>query len=165
MSLRLDSFLVVAAVLALLATLPSCDTETQSCTMLGCADGFRVDFQRDGVWPGALYTVEVDLDGAKTTCTVTLPFASCDVAAACTGGDTAAVQLGQSGCALDPLEHKLSGVTILGKEPKAVNVTVSRAGASVGQDSYTPVFSTSQPNGADCEPTCRTAPPVTLVVK
>ena len=131
--------------------------------MVGCADNFHVDFDKAS-WPAGDYTLEVELDGAKTTCTVTLPFKGCDNLAQCSG-DTTSVLPGVSGCALAESEHKLSGIILVDKQPAKVKVDVSFGGASIGSAEYTPTYTTSRPNGPDCEPVCTTAPGQKLTLK
>jgi hypothetical protein len=46
--------------------------------------------------------------------------------------------------------------------PAQVDVIVRRDGRQVASGSFAPAYTTSQPNGPGCEPTCRQAPPATL---
>ena len=45
-------------------------------------------------------------------------------------------------------------VTITGT-PAAIRVTARMADTTVGERTFEPQYKTSQPNGPDCEPTCR----------
>ncbi|MCO4764494.1 MAG: hypothetical protein KC502_23495 [Myxococcales bacterium] len=135
-----------------------------SCTAMGCADSYGVDFGHTGAWPAGDYQVSVSLDGSDVVCSATLPFASCETSGACVGGSES-VLLIRSGCALDKAQHKLGGIIITGAQPKEVKVSVTRGGKAIGDGSWTPTFVTSRPNGPNCGPVCNQAPKETLTLK
>lgn len=47
-------------------------------------------------------------------------------------------------------------ISILG-EPKWVEIKVRRAGQPIGAHAFSPTYTTANPNGPDCPPTCRVA--------
>jgi hypothetical protein len=155
--------MAVVALWAGLAALSSgCDRLVKTCTLIGCSSGFAVNFQyTDGVWRPGRYQVDVTSDGVSGSCEVTLPLAPCETpSSTCTGQRS--WSLGESGCALPTSQHSLSGISFSGTTPAKVDVTVSRDGRQLASQSFTPSYTTSQPNGPDCEPTCRTAATATL---
>lgn len=132
------------------------------CGEIGCADGFRVDFEHDGEWQAGTYRVEVDLDGETTICEATLPL-DCDAPSPC--GDEAPVLLELEGCALDPGEQSLGGVAMAeGPTPETVAVRVFLDDTSVGEASFEPDFVQTFPNGGSCPPICDEADPDSMPV-
>jgi hypothetical protein len=149
---------------SLLVLLAGCETQSKVCSLIGCVDGFSVAFQpADGAWRPGRYLVQVTADGVTGACEVNLPLPACTTpGATCTG--QRAWSLGESGCALPPAQHSLTGVAFSGTTPASVAITVSRDGRQLAAGSFSPAYVTSQPNGPGCEPTCRTAPPATLTL-
>lgn len=130
------------------------------CTEIGCGSAFSINFQRQGAWGPGAYTVKVTVDGAPFTCTATIPL-SCDAPSPCPGD--APFLLGLNGCALDPSQHSLSGIELKqGTAPASIQVDVAQDGKDLGTGTFKPTYTTSQPNGPDCEPVCKSAPSVTL---
>ena len=151
--------------LALLA--PGCSDAIfpgeEGCTQVGCGSPFSIAFQRAGAWPIGKYTVEVTVDGQSFTCVTALPL-SCSDQAPCAAD--APFLLGLSGCALDPSQHSLSGVEFLqDAAPATIQVKVSHEGDLLGEGTFTPAYTTSRPNGPNCESECKGAPGVTLSLK
>ena len=126
--------------------------QPQGCTDIGCENGYHVTFTAASAWKAGKYTLDVVADGTMTTCTATLPLTSTSTAD-CT---RAGVQLGLSGSALPAAQQSLSDVLIAGT-PMSVKITVSRDGAQLVTKDFTPTYTTSQPNGPECEPTCSSA--------
>lgn len=153
---------------ALIALLPallllSCAGTSPSgggCTEMGCGPGFSINFQRQGAWEPGAYTVKVTVDGAPFTCSATIPL-SCDAPSACP--EDAPFVLGLSGCALEPSQHSLLGIELKqGTAPASIQVDVAQDGKELGTGTFTPTYTTSQPNGPDCEPVCKSAPTVAM---
>ena len=128
-------------------------TGPEACTEIGCASGVTLDFSAPLRATGK-YTVRVDADGQQTTCEATLPFAGCASEPACSSPD---VLLGQSGCALPASEHSLTGLQLPTKTPSKVTVTIERDGQPVATQTFDLTYTTSRPNGPDCEPVCKQA--------
>ncbi|AKT38461.1 hypothetical protein [Chondromyces crocatus] len=169
----LRQYLSTGVALALALTGAACIVTTSSsgepsgaCTQIGCGGAFSVEFARNGAWPAGTYRVSVETDGATVDCTTTLPFSGCSEAPACTS--TPGFILGLSGCALPASEHKLSGIefpqTTPSSPPARISVKVYADETLLGEGAYTPTYTTSQPNGPDCGPTCTGAPPVVLTL-
>lgn len=157
---------VVALLWAGLAALSSgCEMLTKTCTTAGCVTGFAVDLQpTDNIWRPGRYRVDVTADGVSGSCEVTLPPAPCGTTSTtCTGQRNWGV--GESGCALPSDQHSINRVAFSGTTPATVAVVVSRDGRQLASQTFTPTYVTSQPNGPDCEPTCRTAPTATLALQ
>lgn len=122
------------------------------CTEIGCVNGYHVTLSSASGWKAGKYTIDVVSDGVTTTCTATLPLTSTSTAECTRPG----VQLGLSGSMLPPEQQSLSDLTVAAS-PMAVTITVSRDGAQLVTKDFTPTYTTSQPNGPDCEPTCTSA--------
>ncbi|MBI5536356.1 MAG: hypothetical protein HY898_26785 [Deltaproteobacteria bacterium] len=129
---------------------PSSD---KACTMLGCQNGFVVAFQASS-WPTGSYQVALEADGRTVLCSATIPLAKGTPANACDADD---VQLGLSGSELAVAQQSLSEVRFLGTLPKQVRVIVRRDSSELAEQTYSPTYKTSQPNGPACEPTCTNA--------
>jgi hypothetical protein len=142
-----------AAALALLGCIPSSPRE-HACTDVGCGYAFQVQFSHPGGWAAGTYRVEVTADGISSACDIDMPLV-CDRPPRCTGTPDWLPTL--SGCALPPAQHGIEGVFFSRRTPATVDVAVRQADRSLGTAHFTPVYTTGQPNGSDCEPTCRQA--------
>ncbi|AKT36751.1 hypothetical protein [Chondromyces crocatus] len=132
-------------------------TDSSDCTLLACASSFVVDFVRTGAWNPGEYRIRVVTEDRSVDCTTSLPL-SCNAPSPCPAD--ANVQLLLVGCNLAPSEHYLGGVEFAqGATPASVTVSVFHDEQLLGEGSYRPTYTTSNPNGPDCEPTCRTSPP------
>jgi hypothetical protein len=131
------------------------------CTEIGCGSAFSVRFEKSGSWTSGHYRVDVSLDGRRVECAADVPL-SCELATpAC---DDPGVLLQLSGCALPPAMHAISGVDILTDTPAEVSVQLLDDSGSLASGTWHPTYLTSQPNGPQCTPECRTAPPTTLPI-
>lgn len=119
------------------------------CTDMGCEDGLSVDFSLTE--PGA-YAIEIVADGDTITCTGSLPLPPCEQGG--TSCSAPGVLLMASGCALPAADHSLGGVMISGAHPTAVEIVVSRDGAELRRQSFTPTYQRVAPNGEACGPIC-----------
>jgi len=131
------------------------------CTEIGRGFAFSVQFEKSGTWTPGHYRVDVSLDGRTVECAADFPLA-CDAAPACDDPD---VLLQLSGCALPPESHAITGVDILTDTPAEVSVELLNETGSLGSGTWQPTYVTSQPNGPECSPECRTAPSATLVIQ
>jgi hypothetical protein len=143
------------SIVAALALLPGCVIETESCTQLGCGPAFRVEFSR-ATWEPGVYRFDVTADGVATSCAVTLPFSSCSNLVQCDRADPGFL-VESSGCALGAAQHEILGILWPVAGPAAVTVEVRQDGAVLATGSYQPAYTTSRPNGVNCEPTCSQA--------
>jgi hypothetical protein len=132
----------------------------RDCTLIGCGAAFSIAFDKSSAWAQGEYRVALTLDGDEVECSASLPL-SCDLASAC---DDPAVLLQLSGCALPAASHALGGVELAQKTPAFVAVEVFFQGQALAAASFQPIYAESQPNGAQCEPTCRSAPPARLAL-
>ena len=156
---------VVGAAIAVgaLGLVPACAVHTTGCTEIGCGWAFEVDFSPTVTATGD-YRIDVTADGVATSCTVSLPFSSCDGAVSCDRADPGFL-IQTSGCALPAAEHEILGVLWPVSGPAQATVEVSLGATVIATASFTPTYVSSQPNGADCEPTCTQATqPGTLAV-
>jgi hypothetical protein len=135
--------------------LAGCALESDACTDIGCGAALTVDFIGDE-WEAGSYAIVVTADGVTTTCAATLPFGSCETGWTCDRTESGFWLL-TSGCALSAEQHALAGIEWTTAGPRSVTIELSRDGSSLGTVSGTLSYRSSQPNGADCEPTCETA--------
>lgn len=145
-----------SSLLAALALIAACGDSSsgadgQACTTIGCVDGFSVNVASTGTWKPGNYLVTVVADGVTTTCSATFPLTG--AAAQCSGSG---VVVGLSGSALPAEQQSIPNVAIQ-STPKSVKVEIARDGASLGSQTFTPTYKTSQPNGPNCAPTCTQA--------
>lgn len=153
-----------AVIVAWNVTACGSDGTSGECTLIGCGAPFEVEFVRSGGWPAGDYRVQVDADGQRTVCDITVPF-TCQQSAVCDRADPGFF-VTLSGCALDPSQESIGGVVFHGENtPANVTVEVFLDGASLGSGSFTPTYTESHPNGPDCEPTCKTAPSARLTLQ
>jgi len=131
-----------------------------ACTEIGCGPAFIVDFERPEPWARGVYGVEVVVDGDAFTCPREIPL-TCDDDPACPRPD---VQLIEIGCALGVGEQALGGLQFIGDPPAHVEVRVLENDEEIGQGSFDPAYTESQPNGPECEPTCTQAPNAAVVL-
>ncbi|MCU0653954.1 MAG: hypothetical protein MUF64_01240 [Polyangiaceae bacterium] len=148
--LRPFFLLLPCLLLACATSMPAAAPGARNCTTLGCVNGFSLDFSAPS-WPPGKYTVELTVDGQRGTCEATLPLQANATARCSLPG----VSLGLSGSALPADQHSLSGLQWSNARPALVEVSVLRDGAPVGKPaSFRPAYTTSRPNGPDCEPVC-----------
>ena len=127
----------------------SSGTTMPGCTEIGCVDGFNGVFSPAFTAPGA-YVFTVDIDGAVSTCAGNLPF---DGDFACDGD----LGVNLSGTALPDDEHSLPGFYLSPTEFAELQLMVERDGVEEAAWTLSPEWSTFQPNGPGCEPTCTSA--------
>jgi hypothetical protein len=123
--------------------------ETRQCTLLGCAnEGIDVDFVHTEV---GTYSVDVTVDGTKTTCTATLPLdSSASTYDACTA---AGIFLRRSGSSLPADQQAIGGLKVTSTEAKSITVKITRDGQVLHDATFAPDYVvTPGPNGPDCEP-------------
>lgn len=156
------ALLVVSGVVA--ACLPGCGNDGgvfggRACTTIGCADGFHVALSPTAGWPAGSYEVVIETEAGKTTCQGELPV-TCDVAGiTCTTVPDRGEKnprVGVSGCALGPNEQGYADIQ-LPDGPASVRVHIAHEGKTLVEQSFSPEYQTSQPNGPGCEPVCRQA--------
>jgi hypothetical protein len=154
----MDSALRIVGCLATVSTLaflPHCLVKTESCTEVGCGLSFGVELARSTWTPGD-YEINVTADGLSTSCAVTLPFSSCSTLVTCDRADPG-FQIETAGCALPAAQQQIVGVVWPVSGPGAVTIEVLQDGVSLATGSYQPTYTSSRPNGEDCEPTCSQA--------
>jgi hypothetical protein len=145
---------------------------THACTLIGCQDQFTATAQdANGSLPSGMHTIQVTADGATLSCSFTLPLANLP------GGGTAGIDcpiglhvqvLQPSTCiatgtpnyktqTCTPVAGKLNEIIVITGKPTTVHVTETVDGATFLDETATPAYKTSQPNGPDCDPICSQA--------
>lgn len=133
-----------------------------ACTEMGCRSGFTIDLEPSASWPAGRYTFELEADGKRQRCEGTLPLAACgQPSMTCSGDEIAGI--GESGCALPAAQHAFGPIEIA-EQPCAVQLTIRRDGALIGEQRIAPSYAWTQPNGAGCEPQCLQAPSTELTL-
>jgi len=117
---------------------------------MGCPRGLQIDFTPADSWPAGVYEVVVVADKVTKRCTLTLPL-DCDAATECSNESWTVIT---SGCMKS--EQSVEGILFTGA-PSSVKVTISSEGQTLGSGTYTPAYATTRPNGATCEPVCKSA--------
>jgi len=130
--------------------------------LIGCGWPLEVAFRGATSVPG-VYRFEVTADGAPSTCQIALPF-GCDTRPTCDAIDPG-WRLTLSGCALGPDRETIDGLTFPVTGPNTLDIIVRRDGVEVGTAHAEPVYTTSRPNGPDCEPVCRSAPSLSITLR
>lgn len=137
---------------------------SKACTLIGCGPPFEITFAPSGgQWLSGTYSVAVTADSTAGSCVVTLPFASCQTAPSCMG--TRDWDVIDSGCALTPDKHSISGIVFTATTPMNIEVVVSRDGRQLADGTFTPSYQSSQPNGPGCGDTCYGAPAASLALQ
>jgi hypothetical protein len=130
---------------------------TGTCTTIGCAASLSIEFTRIGAWTAGLYRFDVDTLGPAQRCEIALPL-RCDTPPRCDGDGS--WTLTTSGCALDPSQHAITGITFRSPTaPRRVVMTAYQDGRPSGSVDLAVEYQTSRPNGPTCEPLCFTTPP------
>lgn len=112
------------------------------CNDQGCTSGVDVRFAQP-LDASLEYAVSIDADGDLT---------QCDYAEA-KGVDTC----GPSRVWIQASGGQMTGFLLPEQYPSRITFSFTENGTVVVQDSATPSYEVSQPNGAECGPTCRKA--------
>jgi hypothetical protein len=144
-----------------------------ACTLVGCSDQLTATLRdANGGLPSGMQTLSVTADGATTTCSFTLPLAA-NQSPQCPSPLMVVVIQDQT-CKTSgtpqymtqtctPVAGKFSEqVSIMGK-PTMARFTATVDGAPYLDETVTPTYTTTQPNGPGCDPICSQAG-VTLVL-
>jgi hypothetical protein len=130
----------------------------RACTEIGCVNGLRIELQKATQWAAGHYTFAFDVEGTKIACMGTLPLKACDAGPSLQCEPTDRVQIGESGCALEPATHGFSDIQFLGGEPpRAVELTILKDEQPLHTVKLSPTYKKSRPNGEGCEPECNSA--------
>ncbi|TVQ87237.1 MAG: hypothetical protein EA397_18130 [Deltaproteobacteria bacterium] len=128
----------------------------QVCTQIGCESGLTVEIEGIESWPAGDYVVRASVDGESVQCEGSIPLNPCDQGYTFTCSDGVA-RISESGCDLPEREHGLSHVHFLADAAREVSLRIERDGELLGEQTFEPSYETFQPNGPECEPTCRQA--------
>lgn len=133
--------ILTSALIALPAVAASCDGVGTACTEIGCDDGITLTVTSASGLTAGVYSISVSGTGESTSCSITI--------------DSGA-QVTDTTC--DLVDNTASSFTVvLHSAPEALTVTIDRDGTELGKEDLTPSYTTVQPNGPDCEPTCHQA--------
>jgi hypothetical protein len=156
--------------------LGSCGSDTtpggHACTLIGCVDQYTAQVSdASGGLPAGAYTLAVTADGAMTTCSFTLPLAKLPSGGTmgidCPSGLTVIITQGQTCTTMGtaqyqtqtctPVAGELTETISIAGKPTTLHVTQTVNGATVLDQMVTPAYTTTRPNGPDCDPVCSQA--------
>lgn len=155
----LTQVLPLAAIMLVAGGAGGCDRwGVHACTEIGCQDQVSLSVRRaDGAPPGL--AVSLDLDGRQVECAAPQAGAS----TAC-GTDVSLEVRELLSCTEERTQDarilrcvptgKFEEVISIQGTPARVRVTV-QADGTLTERTFEPQYKTVQPNGPDCEPTCR----------
>jgi hypothetical protein len=138
-----------------------------ACGLVGCGDQFTATVQdANGSLPSGAQALTVMADGVTTTCSFTLPLAT-DGAADCPSGLQVLVLQAQT-CVTSsnsqtktqsctPVAGKFAEIVTIAGKPATIHFTQTVNGATALDQTLTPAYTTSQPNGPGCDPVCTQA--------
>lgn len=133
--------ILTSLLLALPAIAASCDGVGTACTEIGCDDGITLTVSPASGLIAGVYSVSVSGTGESTSCSLTV--------------DNAA-QVTDTTC--DLIDNTAGSFTVvLHSSPETLTITIDRDGTELGKEDITPSYTTVQPNGPECEPTCHQA--------
>jgi len=149
--------LIPWAILLVAAGAGGCE-RLHSCSLIGCQDGASLSLRRgDDMPPGLALSLELDGRtvecpappvGGSAPCDTTVSIESREMVS-CTEVQTKEAR----GLTCVP-NGKFEEIISIRGTPASVRVT-THAGADGTERTFQPQYKTSQPNGPDCEPTCR----------
>lgn len=128
----------------------------KACSEMGCDDGLAIELVRPSPWPAGAYRFTLSIDGKAVRCEGALPLPPCDSGPSfhC---DDASLTIAESGCALPPGEHAITGLHSTLTEGSEASLLIEHEGSIQATAKLTPSFQTLQPNGPGCEPVCQSA--------
>lgn len=142
------------------------------CTLIGCEDGASITLQTaTGSWSAGAYNLDVNADGATSTCALQIPempsetsplSASCTTRTSLTFMSvTRCVTIdagdGVSGGECRPVPGQFTMLLALPGTPQDVSLAVTRDGLPLASDSLTLSYQSFYPNGPSCGGPCRQA--------
>lgn len=135
---------------------PASGGEGRACTTMACQNGVDIAFSyRDA----GTYVFEVTIDGAKVTCTATLPLAQ-QPPDPCDGPG---VLLSLVGSMLPADQQSIGGLILSSTTAASVAVRATRDGVLLGDKTFAPPYVTTPgPNGPGCDPESCTLAKVTF---
>jgi hypothetical protein len=122
------------------------DAAPDGCPAIACGPSYQIDFAR-AAWTAGTYTIEVNADGAQGSCEIMIPL-SCDRGPRCMGSVGWLPSL--IGCALDPGQQSIKGITFDRTTPARVEVRVEQGERTLGVQTFSPAYSTSSTRCLTC---------------
>jgi hypothetical protein len=165
----LDSSAVTSALVfgACLGVAGCMSNETMVCGTVGCQDQFSATVtSTDGSIPSGMHQIAITADGAMSTCTFKFPLATLSsggtVEPECPSGlmviigptttcTTTSTDAARTQTCTPIAGHFVETITVSGK-PAQVQVHQTVDGATVLDQTTSPSYQTSQPNGPGCDP-------------
>lgn len=127
----------------------------KSCTAAWCVSGLTVNFSSaSGRYAAGTYHLGIVADGVSITCSATLPRTRTSPPTTCS---SAGAELRVSGSEYLPASEHALDELLLTTQPHSVSLTITLDSKAFASATLSPTYVTSQPNGPDCEPTCRSA--------
>ena len=169
--MKLERWLLLLPLLGCVVLSSSC-TSTKGCTEIGCIDQFSatIEAASASLPPGA-HRMDVTADGTTLSCTFSVPVEPLPAgglpAPACSPGlmlfvgpavTCTTVQSGTAqGQRCDPIPDRVQERLSVAGTPTTITVTQWAGATMIFQQTATPTYQLSRPNGPECEPICRQA--------
>ena len=169
--MKLERIGLLVPLLGSLALSTSC-TATKGCTDIGCIDQFSAVIEAPSVsLPAGAHRLDVSADGTTLSCTFALPVEPLPSgglpAPACAPGLMLVVgpavtcttfeDSASKGRRCDPVPDRVQERLTVAGTPTNVTVTQWAGDTTIFQQTATPTYQVSRPNGPECEPACRQA--------
>lgn len=135
---------------------PAAGKSGRTCTKMGCTSGLALELVRSTPWPQGSYRFTLRIDGKSVSCEGKLPLEPCERGPSFRCSD-ASLRVEESGCALPPEQHAVSGLSSTVSQAAEVSLVIEHQGVLQATAKLQPTFQTVQPNGPGCEPVCQSA--------
>lgn len=140
----------------------------RACGLVGCLDQFTATMQdANGALPAGAQTLTVTADGMTASCSFTLPLAMGSGQVTCPGGLQVLVRQAETCVSSSnsqtttltctPVAGMFSEIVTITGKPTTIHLTQTVNGATALDQTLTPAYTTSQPNGPGCDPVCEQA--------
>lgn len=115
-----------------------------TCTDLGCDDGLDITITKASEWTAGTWTFQVFSGSSRTECVLTFPLDS-----------ATPVSCDRDNVVITATEAGVEKVQLTDTDVTTAGLTVLLDDDEVFEESWTLSWDTANPNGADCEPTCK----------
>lgn len=127
----------------------------RACTQIGCVDGLTLTIDPVHRWEKGDYIFDFMIEGKAVQCKAALPLKPCEEpSVSC--DPPGIVMISESGCAL-PEDAQGFGDIRIESAPMAIRLDIFHNGEKIHGLAAHPQYQTSQPNGPQCGPVCRSA--------
>ena len=122
------------------------------CTQADCINLLKIELDQSPGQAGS-YQIDIEADGRRGHCEITLPVPKCGEPAAHCDGTFPIMAIENGACEKPAKDQALFPIGI-GAAPNEVVVRVRRDKKLIAERRVKPKYTVVQPNGPKCEPTC-----------